>query len=202
MVLRRRAGLTAALAALLGGVADAHSGANNWEQALGDLAVFGTALAVVLGFGWQGLAPLFRNRAARVLVGLLLAALVGAVLKGTLWKAIAPPPPPPESFSSRSERGGAVARAGSFFVELARSGDEFRVWLSDELRRPIEPRFFPGEIRAGNASAPLEARAGYRAACLPVRPPTTVTALLELPGGPVRLEWNLDAAGRLVHKER
>lgn len=202
MVFRRRAGLTAALAALLGGVAEAHSGGNNWEQALGDLVVFATALAVVLGFGWQGLAPVFRSRTSRVLVGLLLAALLGAVLKGTVWKAIVPPPPPPESFSSRSERGGAVARAGSFFVELSCSGDEFRVWLSDELRRPIEPRFFPGEIRAGNASAPLEGRAGYRAARLPVRPPTTVTALLELPGGPVQLEWDMDAAGRLVHKER
>lgn len=202
MVLRRRAGLTAALAALLGGAAHAHSGANNWEQSLADLVVFATALAVVLGFGWQGLAPVFRSRTSRVLVGLLLAALLAAVLKGTLWKAIAPPPPPPESFSSRSERGGAVARAGSFFVELSRSGDEFRVWLSDELRRPIEPRFFPGVIRAGNAAAPLEPRAGHRAARLPVRPPTTVTAELELPGGPIRLEWSMDETGRLVHRER
>lgn len=211
MVLRRRAGLTAALAALLGGAARAHSGAESWEQSIGDLVVFVTTLGLVVGLGWQGLAPLFRGQAGmspgtRLLVAGLTLGLLGSLLvavgKGTLWKVVSPPPPPPESFSSRSEHGGAVARAGSYYVELARSGDEFRVWLSDELRRPIEPAHFAGSVQAGGRTAPLEARAGHRAARLGVRPPARISVDLQVPGDRILLPWSMDAAGRLVPGER
>lgn len=209
MVLRRTPGLTAALAALLGGVAHAHSGEVTWQQSLGDLAVFTTALGILLGLGWQGLAPLWRGeglgRGSRwVLAGLtvgLLVALLAAVGVGTVGRVISPPPPPPESFSSRSERGGAVARTGSYFVELSRRGDEFRLWLSDELRRPIGPEHFSGTLAAGGASAALEARAGYRSARLAVRGPASVEVDLAVPGDRMRLVWKIDEAGRLAPGE-
>lgn len=189
----------------LGEPALAHGGGPGvpeWQQSLGDLAVLGLALVVALVLGGNALAPLLRGVPRRRLLALslvpavLLAWMLSLLARGTVGRVLFPEPPPPEYRSARAERGGAVATAQGYHVELSRSGDELRLWLSDSYRRPIEPAHFAGTLEVRGRALPLEERAGHRFARAPGAG-GEVTATLEVPGGTLRIRWSLGPGGRV-----
>lgn len=180
----------------------------NWALAIVTLLLTG-------GMARLALQPVFEEAETRkerselagwtaISLGLLL--LMGAwITRQSVVEAVSPPAILTDH-QHAVYHGGVLSMWGDYHAELARvESGEFRMWLTDNYRRPISSEFFSGTIRPRNAktgvcdeSAALELDdaldSTYRFAVLD-RKCKSVEVRLTYPGGTITLDYQFDQPG-------